>query len=67
MYYYIPGLCGAVALVMGLMMIFCPKVMVKKEYREDEEQLSKSKKSGIFMTIAGILLVGISVFNIVIR
>ncbi len=57
LYDIIPVILGALIAIMGILMIACPKIMVKKEFRENTEQLAKTKKNGIFEIICGIALI----------
>ena len=37
-------------------MMVCPKIMVKKEWREDPDRLAKAKKNGPIVMICGIVI-----------
>ncbi len=65
MYDLIPTILSIFAFIMGLMMIFCPKIMVKKEFREDSVQLAKTKKSGILIVICGVALFAVGILQLV--
>lgn len=41
---------------MGLFMLLCPKLTIKKELREDPAALAKMRRGGIFEMILGVLL-----------
>ena len=40
----------------GFLMIVCPQGMVKKEFRDDQEKLAKTRKSGIGVIACAFIL-----------
>ena len=63
MYDMIKIVFALIALGCGIYMVICPKLATKKEMRDDPEVVAKTRKSGIIITVCGILLV---VLNVVI-
>ena len=49
---------------MGLFMAIAPKMSTKKELRDNENEVAKIRKGGIFLSVAGILaLICISIVS----
>ena len=46
---------GGMFLVLGLLMVFAPKMATKAELRESPEALKKMKRNGILVTIFALL------------
>lgn len=47
-------------LIIGILMIFAPQTILKKEYKEDINRIQKMKRNGIFFTIAVVAWIGFS-------
>ncbi|MCL2280772.1 hypothetical protein FWC31_02705 [Candidatus Saccharibacteria bacterium] len=47
---------AVIVMVCGLIMIIWPKSSTKKTNRDSEQMVKKTRKSGIILTIAGVLL-----------
>lgn len=56
LYDMIPVFCGIFFVIYGLLMMVCPKIMVKKEWREDPDRLAKARKNGPVVMICGIVI-----------
>jgi uncharacterized membrane protein YfcA len=61
MYDKIPIFLGAIILLMGIFMAVSPKNAAKKEFRENENELQKVRKSGFIMIVCGIITIVIGV------
>ena len=57
MYDYLPYIFAFIFLVLGLFMAFMPKQSVKKEDRNSEEAIKKSKRNGILLIVIAIVFV----------
>lgn len=55
MYEMIKYVLAIMMLGLGLFMIICPKLATKKELRDDPNMVAKNRKSGIVITICGII------------
>ncbi|HOA82089.1 MAG TPA: hypothetical protein PKK61_13665 [Defluviitaleaceae bacterium] len=56
MYSFLKFIFVAMILILGLIMFLCPKISTKKELRDSEEAVSKTKKSGLILSIVGFLV-----------
>lgn len=56
LYDMIPYICAAFFAIYGILMIACPKLVIKKAWREDPERLAKMRKSGIGVIFCAIVL-----------
>ncbi|MBE5954499.1 MAG: hypothetical protein E7257_10190 [Lachnospiraceae bacterium] len=56
LYDMLPMIFSAFFVIYGVLMIVCPKPIIKKEWKEDEYRLAKMKKGGILVIICGIAL-----------
>ena len=57
MYEMMEMVFGLLALGLGIYMAVAPKSATKKEMRDDPAAVAKTRKSGIIVTICGLLLV----------
>lgn len=57
MYNYLPIICGGILLVLGLFMTICPKQATKKEERENEEAVMKTRKNGYVEIACGAIII----------
>ncbi|GEM_PF-6860814 len=48
-----------IMLVLGLIMIFFPQTILKKDYRNDSNRIKKMKQNGVYVTIVIIAWIGI--------
>lgn len=56
LYDMMPYIFAGFFAIYGILMIACPKIMVKKEFREDQEKLAKMRKSGIGVIFCAFVL-----------
>lgn len=63
MYDYLPYIFALIFLATGLFMTLMPKQSVKKEDRNSEEAIKKSKKNGIILIVIAIVF-GVVTFSI---
>ena len=56
MYDLLPFLCGGAIFVLGILMTVMPKLMTKKEMRDDPAAVAKVRKGGIIEIICGIII-----------
>ncbi len=56
LYDMMPYIFAAFFAIYGILMIACPKIMVKKEFRDNQEQLAKTRKSGIGVIFCAFVL-----------
>ncbi len=56
LYDMMPYIFAAFFAIYGILMIACPKIMVKKEFRDDQEKIAKMRKSGIGVIFGAIIL-----------
>ncbi len=59
LYDLIPVFCGAFFVVYGVLMMVCPKVILKKEFRDDADKISKTKKNGIIVIVCGMVVMAL--------
>ena len=57
MYEMIPILLGVLMMGMGVFMAASPEKAAKKELRENENELTKVRKSGFVMMVCGIITI----------
>ncbi len=62
MYNFLQIFFVAMILCLGLFMAIFPKAATKKDMREDEAAVAKNRKSGIILTVAGIVALIIVIF-----
>lgn len=62
MYDIIPYILSGVLILLGLIMVVLPKQSTKKELRDSEEALKKTRRSGIIVVVLGIVLLLIDIF-----
>ncbi len=56
LYDMMPYIFAGFFAIYGILMIACPKIMVKKEFRENQEQLAKTRKGGIGVILCAFVL-----------
>lgn len=56
LYDMMPYIFAGFFAIYGILMIACPKVMIKKEFRDDQEKLAKTRKSGIGVIFCAFVL-----------
>lgn len=56
LYDLIPVFCGIFFIIYGVLMMVCPKVMIKKEWRENPEKIAKMKKNAPVVMICGVVI-----------
>ena len=56
LYDMIPVFCGVFFIIYGVLMMACPKAMLKKEFKEDPDRIAKMKKTGPVVMICGIVI-----------
>lgn len=55
MYDFLPYIFALIFLALGLFMTFMPKQSVKKEDRNSEDAIKKSKRNGIILIIIAVI------------
>ena len=65
MYDYLGMFLAGSTLLIGLIMAISPKVATKKEMREDETIIKKTRRSGIIISIAGVVAFGATVLRFI--
>ncbi len=55
MYDYIPFIIGGIFVLLGLFMLIFPKQAVKKENKDSDEEIKKSRRNGIIILVAGVV------------
>ncbi len=65
MYELIPIVCGVAVFILGLIMSINPKGSTRKDLREDNKAVSKTKTSGIVMIFLGIVLAILGIVRII--
>ena len=65
LYDMIPVICGAFFVIYGVLMMACPKAMIKKEWKENPEKLANMRKKGPIVIICGIvnIVIGITMLE----
>ena len=56
---------GVIIILIGIFMIANPKKATKADLRGNKEQVAKTKKSGIFVLICGIIVSIISIVRVI--
>lgn len=55
-------ICAASLTLLGLIMFLAPQKSVKAELRNDKEQVKRTKRNGLIITIAGMVLLLTTIF-----
>ena len=56
MYDVVKIMLGVIILLLGALMFFCPKLVMKENEREIEHAVRDTKKRGILLMVVGIIL-----------
>ncbi|MCR4648780.1 MAG: hypothetical protein K5776_06855 [Lachnospiraceae bacterium] len=65
MYDFIPVVCGVVVFILGLIMSLNPKGSTRKDLRDDNKAVAKTRTSGIVMAFLGVVLLILGIIRIV--
>ncbi len=56
LYDMMPLIFGAFFVIYGILMIACPNLMLKKQFRGDQERMSRMRKSGIVWLVCAVMM-----------
>lgn len=62
MHDYLPFIFPLIFIVLGIFMTFMPKQSVKKEDRDSDEAIKKSKRNGIVLIVISMVFVLVTIF-----
>jgi len=64
MYNFIPLILGGMMFIFGLVMIINPKSSTKKEFQNDENMITKTKKNGFIITACGVVVIVLGIIRL---
>lgn len=44
------------AIIIGVLMVFCPQLVMKKEWKDDADKIKRARIFGIIVIVLGIIL-----------